>query len=137
MRKWRNNRPACWGFGALWALAMSLWVCPSKAVAGCGDYVQRGQKSTALAISMPEHKPHSPARSGNHKFPCSGPNCSRGSRAPLDPVGTASTTIDHWANTQATISTKEQEPKEAVPSIFFERLHHNVLAVYHPPRASF
>ena len=123
--------------GAILALLASLVVCPSMASAGCGDYVIRGQKSASEPMSMPEDKHSHSQPSNEHKFPCSGPNCSRGSDVPSAPAPTVSSPTDHWALAQSTLTPTEREPAEPVPSIGPVHSYRNELSVYHPPRASF
>jgi len=67
-----------------------------------------------IAMTMPEkHLPH-PSRS-DHKFPCSGPHCSRGSQSPLQPVTTISSTAEHWALAQFSLILKDREPVQPAP----------------------
>ncbi len=121
--------------GAAFGLLLALFACPSNARAGCGDYVLLGQKPAGQALTMPEkHLPH-PSRS-DHKFPCSGPHCSRGSQSPLQPVTTISSTVEHWALTQFSLILKDQEPVQPAPLLDLSQSLRNEYSVFHPPRAS-
>ncbi|HEV2947348.1 MAG TPA: hypothetical protein VGX70_08225 [Gemmataceae bacterium] len=121
--------------GATFGLLLGLFACPSNARAGCGDYVHLGQKSAGQAMTMPEkHHPH-PSRS-DHKFPCSGPNCSRGSQLPLQPATTISSTSEHWALAQFSLILKDLDPVQPAPSLNLGQYLRNEFSVFHPPRAS-
>jgi len=121
--------------GATFGLLLGLFACPSTARAGCGDYVLLGQKPAGQAMTMPEkHLPH-PSRS-DHKFPCSGPHCSRGSQSPLQPVTTISSTVEHWALAQFSLILKDQESGQPAPSLDLGQSLRNEYSVFHPPRAS-
>src|SRR5713101_7577737 len=95
--------------GAIIGFVLSLVISPSKANAGCGDYVLRGQTSATNALTMPQENHHQPGIPKDHKVPCSGPHCSRGSQAPWSPVPTVSSTTDHWALTPFSLPLQELE----------------------------
>jgi len=99
--------------GVVFALLLTGLIAPSKAAASCGDYVQRGAKSGGQAANMAhgEH-PTMPGEykfPGESKFPCSGPNCSQGSHAPVVPVPTIPPNSNQWALGLPTFSLANRE----------------------------
>jgi hypothetical protein len=118
--------------GAILGLLLSVAVAPSKAAGSCGDYAQRGTKSHGQAMKMSDRdKPTIPERT---KFPCSGPNCSRGSQSPVLPIPTAPPSPNQWAMEPSGITLSDREP---ILIDLSRRLAYPAqisFSIFHPPR---
>ena len=123
--------------GAIFGFLLGVVVAPSKAGASCGDYVQRGTKSAGERLSMPQNDHSHPTIPGESKFPCSGPNCSRGSQAPIVPVPTAPPSPNQWAMGLSAFILTGHEPVSIgllSASAYPVKIS---FSVFHPPRISF
>src|SRR5438067_2581937 len=89
--------------GAVLGFLLSVAMAPSKAAGSCGDYAQRGTKSHG-------HAEDRPATPDGTKFPCSGPNCSRGSQAPVLPAPTIPPNPNQWAIGLSGITLSDRAP---------------------------
>jgi len=96
--------------GAILGLLLSGIVAPTKGWASCGDYVQRATKPGDPGLNMSQNDHSSPAIPGEPRFPCSGPNCSRGSQEPAAPVSTIPPGPTHWALGQPPFTIWSREP---------------------------
>jgi hypothetical protein len=125
-RLMRRGRVACA------ALLASLLLAPSVARAECGDYVVMG--GTAARISSAPHQP--PMTPGDHRLPCSGPNCSRHipPAAPA-PVAPSTPSSEHWGCAVQLESVPVPAAQHcAVPDNNGLKPVTFTVPVYHPPR---
>jgi hypothetical protein len=120
--------------GAILGFLLSVAIAPSKAVGSCGDYAQRGTKSHGHAVKT--HDEDRPAIPDGTKFPCSGPNCSRGSEAPVPPAPTVPPSPNQWAMGLSGITLSEQEPILIGPSGYLAYPVRISFLIFHPPRIS-
>jgi hypothetical protein len=137
------NPPCGWRLvrhpaGAAFALLAGL-LLPSSAWAGCGEYPAHLPLPAAAAQGMlpglaGKMMHHTPARSGDHRGPCHGPNCSRNS-APLQaPVPPAPERVEQWGclaglvHLSSVLGTPSAaDGRHPCPAGFG-------MSIYHPPR---
>jgi hypothetical protein len=127
--------------GLLAGVALVLVLtAPTRAGAGCGDYVVRGTSTPDVAspdtiAAGPRHiqtgKPTGPTPP---VAPCHGPRCSRGLPSPIPPAAPVVLRAEKWG----TITVALAAPEHSVPAVHTERTlgppSDHIEQIFHPPR---
>jgi hypothetical protein len=122
---------------ALLAVCAFGLMCPSRARAGCGDYVTLG----GAHVSPTETATRSPQQStekADHPFgqpgPCRGPHCTRGTPQPLVPLASIPGSTNEWG---CSLSSEIVHCKDVAVVLAHDPVEFASVsrcAIFHPPR---
>lgn len=123
--------------GVVLALVAGLSLLPSRARASCGDYLRPMPPAAAHQAqdADPQPRPHDLPASPDHKQPCSGPNCSRGSNGlPFAPAPSVSRTAEQWGAMESPPDGPAADAKFHAPGRLCCDPIHRCFPLEHPPR---
>jgi hypothetical protein len=117
-------------------LLLVILTAPLPLQAGCGDYVIRGHGTPANDKVNLHQKNASENQSpmNEHRMPCSGPYCNRGSLPPLEPVSISPNVHEEGALTLRIRIPADLDPPYLLSVEVSLAPSSWISSIYHPPR---